>query len=103
MAGLVHPELGPRPLHAEQHAARSLPANPVGVFAVSALGLVVALAIMLRDGGTANIIAAVASAVLSGFLLDERGVIRWVYRPDTYRMRASVDEIVAVIDALPAA
>jgi peroxiredoxin len=37
------------------------------------------------------------------FLLDERGVIRWVYRPDTYRMRASVDEIVAAIDALPAA
>jgi hypothetical protein len=29
------------------------------------------------------------------FLLDERGVIRWAYRPDTYRMRASVDEIVA--------
>ena len=35
------------------------------------------------------------------FLLDEQGVIRWVYRPDTYRMRASVDEIVAAIDALP--
>jgi hypothetical protein len=44
---------------------------PWEFLAVSALGLVVALAIMLRDGGTANIIAAVASAVLSGFLLDE--------------------------------
>ena len=29
--------------------------------------------------------------------------LRWVYRPDTYRMRASVDEIVAAFDALPAA
>jgi peroxiredoxin len=37
------------------------------------------------------------------FLLDEQGVIRWVYRPDTYRMLASVDEIIAAIDALPAA
>ena len=36
------------------------------------------------------------------FLLDERGVIRWVYRPDTYRMRASVDEIIAAVDALHA-
>jgi len=33
------------------------------------------------------------------FLLDEQGVIRWVYRPDTYRMRASVDELIAAIDA----
>jgi peroxiredoxin len=38
----------------------------------------------------------------TNFLLDERGVIRWVYRPDTFRMRASVDELVAAIDALPA-
>jgi len=35
------------------------------------------------------------------FLLDERGVIRWIYRPDTYRMRASIDEIIAAIDAHP--
>src|SRR5262249_37897665 len=34
------------------------------------------------------------------FLLDEHGVIRWVYRPDTYRMRASIDELVAAIDSL---
>ena len=33
------------------------------------------------------------------FLLDEEGVIRWIYRPDTYRMRASVDEILAAIEA----
>jgi peroxiredoxin len=37
------------------------------------------------------------------FLLDDWGVIRWVYRPETYRMRASVDEIVTAIDALPPA
>ena len=36
------------------------------------------------------------------FLLDEHGVIRWIYRPDTYRMRASVDDILAAIDAPPA-
>ena len=35
----------------------------------------------------------------TNFLLDEQGVIRWVYRPDTYRMRASFDEILAAIDA----
>jgi peroxiredoxin len=37
----------------------------------------------------------------TNFLLDERGVIGWVYRPDTFRMRASVDEIIVAIDALP--
>ena len=37
----------------------------------------------------------------TNFLLDERGVISWVYRPDTFRMRASVDEIIVAIDALP--
>jgi hypothetical protein len=30
-------------------------------------------------------------------------VIRWIYRPDTYRMRASVDEILAIIDGQRAA
>jgi hypothetical protein len=25
---------------------------------------------------------------------------RWVYRPDTYRMRASIGELIAAIDAL---
>lgn len=34
------------------------------------------------------------------FLLDGDGVIRWVYRPDTYRMRASPDDVVAALDAL---
>jgi peroxiredoxin len=34
------------------------------------------------------------------FLLDGVGVIRWVYRPDTYRMRASPAEVIAAIDAL---
>ena len=36
----------------------------------------------------------------TNYLLDEQGVIRWIYRPDTYRMRASVDELIAAIDAL---
>ena len=35
----------------------------------------------------------------TNFLVDEQGVIRWIYRPDTYRMRASVDELLAAIDA----
>jgi hypothetical protein len=24
-------------------------------------------------------------------------VIRWIYRPDTYRMRASIDELIAAV------
>jgi len=36
----------------------------------------------------------------TNYLLDEKGVIRWVYRPDTYRMRASIDELIGAIDAL---
>jgi peroxiredoxin len=35
----------------------------------------------------------------TSFLVDEQGTIRWIYRPDTYRMRASVDELLAAIDA----
>jgi len=34
------------------------------------------------------------------FLLDEAGVIRWVYRPDTYRVRAPAREVLRAIDAL---
>jgi peroxiredoxin len=34
------------------------------------------------------------------FLLDEAGVIRWVYRPDTYRVRAPARELLRAIDAL---
>ncbi len=37
----------------------------------------------------------------TNYLLDEQGVIRWIYRPDTYRMRASIDDVLAAIDALP--
>jgi hypothetical protein len=32
--------------------------------------------------------------------VDEQGVIRWIYLPDTFRMRASLDELLAAIDAL---
>jgi len=35
----------------------------------------------------------------TNFLVDEQGVIRWIYRPDTYRMRASVEELIAAVDA----
>ena len=36
----------------------------------------------------------------TNYLTDEHGVIRWIFRPDTYRMRVSVDEILAAIDRL---
>ena len=36
----------------------------------------------------------------TNYLVDGNGIIRWIYRPDTYRMRASMDELVAAIDAL---
>ena len=32
------------------------------------------------------------------FLLDGVGVIRWVYRPDTYRMRAPARDVLRAID-----
>jgi peroxiredoxin len=35
------------------------------------------------------------------FLVDEAGVIRWVYRPDTYRVRAPARELLRAIDTLP--
>jgi peroxiredoxin len=37
------------------------------------------------------------------FLVDGGGVIRWIYRPDTYRVRASPRELLAAIDAARAA
>ena len=33
------------------------------------------------------------------FLLDGVGVIRWVYRPDTYRVRAPARDVLRAIDA----
>ena len=36
----------------------------------------------------------------TSFLLDERNVIRWVYRPDTYRVRAPATQVLAEIDRL---
>ena len=35
----------------------------------------------------------------TSFLLDEQAVIRWVYRPDTYRVRAPACEVLRAIDA----
>lgn len=34
------------------------------------------------------------------FLLDESGVVRWVYRPETYRVRAPASEVLKEIDRL---
>jgi peroxiredoxin len=36
----------------------------------------------------------------TSFLLDEAGVIRWIYRPDTYRVRAPARALLRAIDAL---
>ncbi len=36
----------------------------------------------------------------TNYLVDEHGVIRWIFRPDTYRMRVSIDEILRAIDGL---
>jgi peroxiredoxin len=36
----------------------------------------------------------------TAFLLDEGRVIRWVYRPDTYRVRAPATQVLAEIDRL---
>ena len=36
------------------------------------------------------------------FLVGPEGVIRWVYRPDTYRVRATIPEVLAAIDAAQA-
>lgn len=36
----------------------------------------------------------------TNYLVEEYGVIRWIFRPDTYRMRVSIDEILRAIDAL---
>ena len=36
------------------------------------------------------------------FLLDERRRVRWVYRPDTYRVRATPGQVLAAIDGLGA-
>ena len=35
----------------------------------------------------------------TSYLLDEDGVIRWVYRPDTYRVRAPIADVIGAIDA----
>ena len=36
----------------------------------------------------------------TSFLVDEDGTIRWIYRPDTYRVRAPAREVLRAIDAL---
>jgi peroxiredoxin len=36
----------------------------------------------------------------TSFLVDEKNVIRWVYRPDTYRVRAPASQVLAEIDRL---
>ena len=36
----------------------------------------------------------------TSFLVDEQGVIRWVFRPETYRVRAPARAVLDAIDAL---
>ena len=36
----------------------------------------------------------------TSYLVDEAGVIRWIYRPDTYRVRAPAREVLQAIDTL---
>jgi peroxiredoxin len=36
----------------------------------------------------------------TSFLVDEAGRIRWIYRPDTYRVRAPARDVLRAIDAL---
>ena len=36
----------------------------------------------------------------TSFLVDEQGLIRWIYRPETYRVRAPAREVLRAIDAL---
>ena len=50
---------------------------------------------MPPDGGSRDLFLSTT------FLLDEEAVIRWVYRPDTYRVRAPAREVLQAIDALP--
>ena len=45
------------------------------------------------EGGSRDLFMA------TSFLLDEQGVIRWVYRPETYRVRAPAREVLRAIDA----
>jgi peroxiredoxin len=47
-----------------------------------------------HDGGTRDLFMS------TSFLVDEQGLIRWVYRPDTYRVRAPAREVLRAIDAL---
>ena len=36
----------------------------------------------------------------TSYLVDEDRTIRWIYRPDTYRVRAPAREVLRAIDAL---
>jgi peroxiredoxin len=56
-----------------------------------------------RPGPPADVAAGADIFLPTTFLLDGDGVIRWIYRPDTYRVRASPSELVAAIDAARAA
>ncbi len=60
-------------------------------------------ALGIRHRGARPAVAGAGSRDLflaTTFLLDETHTIRWVYRPATYRVRASVDDILRAIDAL---
>jgi len=48
----------------------------------------------LRNGGGRDLFMS------TSFLVDGNGVIRWIYRPETYRVRAPAREVLRAIDAL---
>ncbi|MBM4247024.1 MAG: redoxin domain-containing protein [Deltaproteobacteria bacterium] len=61
------------------------------------------LGVRQRDGVPAQLAGDRASRDIflpTTFLLDEQHRVRWVYRPDTYRVRATPDEILVAIDGL---
>ena len=47
-----------------------------------------------RDGGGRDLFMS------TSFLVDGDGMIRWIYRPDTYRVRAPARDVLRAIDAL---
>lgn len=54
----------------------------------------------LVNGGVGKDRASRDLYLATDFLLDEEGIVRWVYRPDTFRVRAPAQEMLRAIDAL---
>jgi len=62
-----------------------------------------ALHVRDRNSAPSSAVADGRSADLfmpTSFLVDENQVIRWVYRPDTFRVRAPAQQVLAEIDRM---